>query len=52
MALASGLFNRAMAAVRVVRLTPFDTATEDGRSKERYRRAAIGDELYATSMRT
>jgi O-antigen/teichoic acid export membrane protein len=39
--LASGFFKRAMAAARVVRLTPFDTATEDGRSKERYRRAAL-----------
>jgi O-antigen/teichoic acid export membrane protein len=32
---------RALAAGRYLRSTPFDTATEEGRSQERYRRAAL-----------
>ena len=32
---------RAMAARRFLRSAPFDTTTEDGRSQERYRRAAL-----------
>jgi O-antigen/teichoic acid export membrane protein len=33
--------NRAMAVRRYLRSTPFDTTTEEGRSQERYRRAAL-----------
>ncbi len=37
----NGIVNRARSLKGLLRLTPFDTSTEQGRSRERYRRAAL-----------
>ena len=42
-----GLLQRAGQARALVRLTPFDTSTEEGRSKERYRRVALSTVVSA-----
>jgi O-antigen/teichoic acid export membrane protein len=36
-----GVFNRARALKSLLRMKPFDTSTQEGRSRERYRRAAL-----------
>lgn len=47
--MASSLSNWFAGACRMLRLTPFDTATEDGRSRERYRRIAWTSVSAATA---
>jgi O-antigen/teichoic acid export membrane protein len=45
----AGAIHRVRRMIAVVRLRPFDTSTEEGRAKERYRRAALSSLASATT---